>query len=254
MTTLETIFNHRTIRKYKSDPIPSPILDDILQAAVRTSTTGNMQVYSIIVTQDPEKKQQLHKLHFSQQMVLDAPLLLTFCADFNRFNHWCRLRGAEPGYDNFLSFFTASIDALIAAQNSALAAEAHGLGICYLGTTTYQADKLVQFFQLPEGVVPVTTLVIGYPDEQPALTDRLPQEAVVHHETYQPYSDERINALYSEKENLPLTAKLLEENQLDQLAKIFTQKRYTLKDNLHFSDVFLKVLQKQQYMNHHKEG
>jgi nitroreductase len=199
MTTLETIFNHRTIRKYKSDPIPSPILDDILQAAVRTSTTGNMQVYSIIVTQDPEKKQQLHKLHFSQQMVLDAPLLLTFCADFNRFNHWCRLRGAEPGYDNFLSFYTASIDALIAAQNSALAAEAHGLGICYLGTTTYQADKLVQFFQLPEGVVPVTTLVIGYPDEQPALTDRLPQEAVVHHETYQPYSDERINALYCRK-------------------------------------------------------
>lgn len=252
MTTLETIFNHRTIRKYKSDPVPSSILDDILQAAVRTSTTGNMQVYSIIVTQDQEKKQQLHKLHFSQQMVLEAPLLLTFCADFNRFNHWCRLRGAEPGYDNFLSFFTAAIDALIASQNCALAAEAHGLGICYLGTTTYQADKLVQFFQLPEGVVPVTTLVIGYPDEQPELTDRLPQEAVVHHETYQPYSDERINALYAIKESLPLTAKLLEENQLDQLAKIFTQKRYTLKDNLHFSEVFLKVLEKQQFMNHPK--
>jgi nitroreductase len=251
-STLETIFNHRTIRKYKSDPIPESHLEDILQAAVRTSTTGNMQVYSIIVTRDPEKKRALHKLHFSQQMVLDAPVLLTFCADFNRFNKWCHAREANPGYDNFLSFFTAAIDALIASQNSALAAEAHGLGICYLGTTTYQADKLVEFFGLPEGVVPVTTLVVGYPDEQPELTDRLPLEAVVHHESYQDYSVERINELYREKEALPMTAKLLEENQLDNLAKIFTQKRYTLKDNLHFSQVFQDVLHKQQFMNHNK--
>lgn len=182
-------------------------------------------------------------------MVLQAPLLLTFCADFNRFNKWCLQRGAEPGYDNFLSFFTAAIDALLASQNSALAAEAHGLGICYLGTTTYQADKLVEFFNLPEGVVPVTTLVVGYPDEAPGLTDRLPMEAVIHNESYKDYSTDDIDRLYQEKENLDLTKKLLEENQLDNLAKIFTQKRYTKKDNLHFSRVFMEVLQKQQYMN-----
>ncbi len=250
MNTLDTIFSHRTIRKYKKDPIPEHILNDVLKAAVRTSTTGNMQVYSIIVTRDQQKKEALHKLHFSQQMVLDAPVLLTFCADFNRFNLWCEQRDALPGYDNFLSFFTASIDALIASQNSALAAEAHGLGICYLGTTTYQADKLVEFFNLPAGVVPVTTLVVGYPDEQPELTDRLPLEAVVHHETYQNYSPEKINQLYAEKEQLPLTKQLLEENQLDSLAKIFTEKRYTLKDNLHFSKVFMEVIEKQQFMNH----
>jgi len=253
MNTLDTIFSHRTIRKYKSDPVPDTVLDDILQAAVRTSTTGNMQVYSIIVTKDRAKKEALHKLHFSQQMVLEAPVLLTFCADFNRFNLWCQQRDAVPGYDNFLSFFTAAIDALLASQNSALAAEAHGLGICYLGTTTYQADKLVQFFDLPTGVVPVTTLVIGYPDEKPPLTDRLPVEAVVHHETYRNYSGEEINALYDAKEQLPLTKKLLEENQLDNLAKIFTEKRYTLKDNLHFSKVFIDVLHNQQFMNHQRE-
>jgi len=253
MNTLDTIFNHRTIRKYKSDPIPEHILEDILKAAVRTSTTGNMQVYSIIVTKDQERKKALHPIHFGQQMVLDAPVLLTFCADFNRFNLWCKYRDAEPGYDNFLSFFTAAIDALLASQNAALAAEAHGLGICYLGTTTYQAGKLVDLFNLPNGVVPVTTLVVGYADETPPLTDRLPLEAVVHHEQYQNYSREQIDALYADKEKLPLTQKLLEENQLDTLAQIFTQKRYTLKDNLHFSQVFMDVIDKQGYMNNNRE-
>jgi nitroreductase len=251
--TIKTLLTHRTIRKYKNDPVPEPVLNDILQAVIRTSTTGNMQVYSVIVTTDPEKRAALHKMHFSQQMVLEAPMLLTFCADFNRFNIWCRERGAEPGYDNFLSFFTAAIDALIASQNAAVAAEAHGLGICYLGTTTYQADKLVEFFNLPDGVVPVTTLVVGYPAEDPGLTDRLPQEAVVHFETYNNYTSESISQLYEEKEQLPLTQKLLEENQLDTLAKIFTERRYTLKDNLHFSKSFLKVIENQGFMNHDRE-
>lgn len=248
--TLHTIFQHRTIRSYKNDPVPEPLLEQILQAAARASTTGNMQLYSIIVTRDPARKETLHKLHFSQQMVLDAPLLLTFCADFNRFNTWCELRDAAPGYDNFLSFFTAAIDALLAAQNSAVAAESLGLGICYLGTTTYQADKLVEFFNLPQGVVPVTTLVVGYPADIPELTDRLPLEAVVHDEIYHTWTEEKINRLYAEKESMPLTLKLLEENQLDNLAKIFTQKRYTLNDNVHFSKVLLKVLAQQQFMNH----
>lgn len=249
MDTLKTIFEHRTIRKYKSDPIPEHILNDILEAAVRTSTTGNMQLYSVIISKDKERKEQLHKLHFSQQMVLDAPVLLTFCADFNRFNKWCKLRDAVPGYDNFLSFYTASIDALIASQNSALAAESHGLGICYLGTTTYQADKLVKFFNLPAGVVPVTTLVVGYPAETPDLTDRLPLKAVIHNEEYNDYADDDINHYYKEKESLPLTQKLLEENKLDNLAKIFTERRYTKKDNLHFSNVFLDVIRNQSFMN-----
>ncbi len=250
MDTLKTILEHRTIRKYKNAPVPDDILDDILQAAIRASTTGNMQVYSIIVSKDPEKKKALHAIHFSQQMVLEAPLLLTFCADFNRFNQWCRQRDAVPGYDNFLSFITAAIDALLAAQNSALAAEAYGLGICYLGTTTYQTQKLINLFKLPPGVVPVTTLVVGYPDEDPGLTDRLPLEAVIHHEEYHSCSDQDIDRLYKEKESLPLTAKLLEENQLENLAKVFTDRRYTKKDNVHFSRLLLDVLYKQGFMNH----
>lgn len=249
MDAMETIRNHRSIRKYKSDPISKEILDQILEAAIRTSTTGNMQVYSIMVTQDEERKKELHKLHFGQDMVLQAPVLLTFNADFNRFNKWCLQRKAEPGYDNFLSFFTASIDTLIAAQNATIAAESFGLGVCYLGTTTYQAGKLVDFFNLPKGVVPITTLVIGYPDEQPDLVDRLPAEGVVHYEKYDDFSNEDIDRIYAEKEQLEETKALLEENNLETLAQIFTQNRYPKKMNVDFSRLFLEVIKNQGFMN-----
>lgn len=254
METLHTLLTHRTIRKYKGDPIPDEILDKILEAGFRASTTGNMQVYSVIVSKEVERRKELCALHFGQKMVEQAPVLLTFCADFNRFNKWCDLRNADPGYDNFLSFFTAAIDALLVAQNVAVAAEAFQLGICYLGTTTYQADKLISFFNLPEGVVPITTLVAGYPDEDPGLTDRLPGSGLIHHETYKDYSPADIEDIYREKESLPLTAKLIEENKLDNLAQIFTQKRYTKKDNLHFSKVLLDVLKQQGFMNHEAES
>ncbi|MBE0641802.1 MAG: nitroreductase family protein, partial [Bacteroidales bacterium] len=207
-----------------------------------------MQVYSIIVTRDQEMREKLLPFHFGQAMVKQAPLLLTFCADFNRFNLWCRQRDADPGYDNFLSFFTAAIDALLAAQNATIAAEAHGLGVCYLGTTTYMAPEIAALLECPRGVVPVTTLVIGYPAEEPGLTDRLPLEAIVHNESYHDYSPEDIDRLYAEKEALPHTRQLLEENQLSTLAQIFTQKRYTRKDNEAFSRKLIEFIEKQGFM------
>ncbi len=244
---LETIFNHRSIRAYKPDDIPSGILEKILAAGTRASTTGNMQVYSIVVTKDPKLRKQLWEVHFKQDMVLQAPVVLTFCADFHRFTRWCEWRNAHPGYRNFLSFFTAAIDALLAAQNVALAAEEHGLGICYLGTTTYMAGKIVEILKLPELVVPVTTLVMGYPADDPPLTDRLPPEGVIHPDTYKDYTKEDIDRIYAEKEALEETKKLLEINGKETLAQIFTDNRYTKKDNVFFSKEFLKVIEQQGF-------
>lgn len=243
----DIIFQHRSIRKYKPDPIPEKILDKILMAGSRASTTGNMQVYSMIVTTLPELKKKLWEAHLRQNMVLEAPVVITFCADFNRFNKWCIQRNAEPGYDNFLSFFTAAIDAILASQNIALEAEANGLGICYLGTATYNSDIITEILNLPSGVVPVTAIVIGYPDENPPLTDRLPMEAIVHNETYQDFTNEQINALYFERENSDETKELLKINKKDTLAQIFTDLRYTKKDNEHFSQKFLELIKKQGF-------
>jgi len=244
-----TILNHRTIRKYKSDPIHPDLLKEILISGARASNTGNMQVYSMIVTTNVLIKEKLWECHFKQDMVKKAPVIITFCADFNRFNRWCKIRKAEPGYDNFLSFTTAAIDAIIVSQNVAIAAEDKGLGICYLGTTTYMAEKIIEVLDIPNGVVPVTALVIGYPDESPELTDRLPIEAIIHNETYTEYSDGDIKYLYSEKESLPFHKELLKINNKETLAQIFTDIRYKKSDNIAFSKSFLKVLDKQGFMN-----
>ncbi|MBN2485235.1 MAG: nitroreductase family protein [Bacteroidales bacterium] len=244
-----TILNHRSIRKFKADTIPGDMLERILLSGSRASTTGNMQVYSMVVTSKAEIKDKLWEAHFKQDMVKQAPVIITFCADFNRFNKWCTQRNASPGYDNFLSFFTAAIDSLLAAQNVAIAAEAEGLGICYLGTTTYMTQRIADILELPRFVVPVTTLVMGYPDETPPLTDRLPLGAVVHYEKYIDYSSVDIDKLYLEKENLETTRKLLEVNKKETLAQIFTDNRYAKKDNVAFSQSLLAFLEKQGFMN-----
>ncbi|MEZ5072522.1 MAG: NADPH-dependent oxidoreductase [Bacteroidales bacterium] len=247
---IETLLNHVSIRKYRNEPIPESLLKEILEAGIRASTTGNMQVYSIVVTQDPARKEELAPCHFNQPMVRQAPVLLTFCADFNRFNRWCGQRKAEPGYDNFLSFFTAAIDALLVAQNVCIAAESKGLGICYLGTTTYMAGNIIDILRLPEGVVPVTAVTLGYPDGVPERTDRLPLEAVVHPEVYQDYPAERIDALYHTKETIAENQAFVKENNKETLAQVFTDIRYKKADNVLFSKSLLDVLARQGFMNH----
>jgi FMN reductase (NADPH) len=248
MIMIDTLFNHRSIRKFKNREIPRADLDRILDAATRASNTGNMQAYSIVVTTAPEIRKRLWEAHFKQDMVLEAPVHLTFCADFNRFTKWCLQRKADPGYDNFLSFLTGAIDGIIAAQNSVGAAEAMGLGICYLGTATWMAASLIDILNLPPLVVPVTSVVMGYPDETPSLTDRLPLEGVVHWERYQDYSPVDIDRIHAPREALPSTLELLQINGKETLAQIFTDNRYTRADNRQFSRAFLDVLEKQGFM------
>ncbi len=246
---VEQLLAHRTIRKYKIQPVEEEFLEKILQAGCRSATTGNMQLYSIIVTTDEENKKRLAPCHFNQPMVVNAPLVLTFCADFNRFNKWCRVSEAEPGYDNFLSFVTASIDAVIVAQTVTIAAESLGLGVCYLGTTTYMASRIIDILKLPKGVVPVTTLTIGWPDEDPEQVDRLPLKGIVHKEFYADYTEGDIASMYQEKENRPENRKFAEENNKKTLAQVFTDIRYKKSDNVLFSNMLLEVLKDQGYMN-----
>ena len=217
---IKEIANHRSIRKYKSSPIDEEVLSDILHSAARASTCGNMQLYSLVVTLDARVRAELAPCHFNQ-----------------------------PAYDNFEWFLNAATDALLAAENLALAAEAHGLGVCFLGTTLYTARDICRILHLPKGVIPLTTVVIGHPAEQPPLTDRLPLDAVVHYDRYKDYTDAEIDELWAEKEASPETAALLVENGLPNLAQIFTRNRYRREDNIAISRAYFELLREQGFFN-----
>ncbi|MCC8061857.1 MAG: nitroreductase family protein [Rikenellaceae bacterium] len=245
---IPTIQNHRSVRQFEPGrTIPDPLMTELLAAAARASTVGNMQLYSIVVTHAGGPVfAELGPCHFGQPAAVTAGALVTFCADVHRFSLWCGQRGAEPGYGNLQWFVNAAIDALLASQNFSLEAEANGLGICYLGTTTYNAADIVRILHLPKGVVPVTTVAVGYPAEPlPPLTDRLPLEAVVHRETYQDYTPEWIDEVWAAREASEETQELLKANDLPNLARIFTERRYTKADNLRFSKAYLDVLRDQ---------
>lgn len=245
---MDSIKNRRTIRKYTDQDIPDSLLNDLLEQAFRAPTMGNMQLYSVIVTRDPERKKRIAPAHFNQPMVTSAPVVLTFCADFNRFCEWCRLRDARAGYDNFLSFLNAASDTLLVTQNFCTLAEAEGLGTCYLGTTLYSAGRLIEALELPKLVIPVATITVGYPDEHPDQPERLPIEGLIHQETYHAYTDEDINRIYEAKEAMPENRHFVEINHTENLAQVFTDYRYTKEANEVISKVLLETLKKQGFL------
>lgn len=246
MKNLET---RRSIRKYADREVSDEFLNNLLEQALRTQTMGNLQLYSVIVTRDKEKKHQLAPAHFNQPMVTGAPVVLTFCADFRRTTQWARCRKADPGYDNFLSFINAATDALLYAQTFCCLADEAGLGYCYLGTTVYQPMSIIETLRLPQLVMPVATITLGWPDECPALSDRLPLDAIVHQETYRDYTPERIDQFYTPKEQLPENQEFVRINQKETLAQVFTDIRYTRHDNEALSATLLDALRHQGFLD-----
>ena len=213
---LECMKNRRSIRKYTDQDIPESLLNELLEVATRASNTGNMQLYSVVVTRDPANKEKLAPAHFNQPMITGAPVVLTFCADANRFVKWAECRKAEAGFDNLQTFIASTIDAL----------------------------------SLPRLVVPIVTVTVGYPAEPiPAQVERLPLAAVVQNETYTDFTPASIDALYREKEALEVNKQFVRENNKETLAQVFTDVRYTKKNSEHFSEVLLKVLKQQGFMN-----
>lgn len=246
---ISTMKERRSIRKYSDRPVSEELINELLSVAMRASNTGNMQLYSVVVTRDEENKKKLSPAHFNQPMITEAPVVLTFCADANRFVKWAEQRKAHAGFDNLQTFMTSSIDAMLFAEAFAEAAEEKGLGICYLGTTTYNADKIIDILNLPELVVPITTITVGYPKEPlPAVSERLPLEAVMHKEQYSNYSPESIDILYKEKEELEVNKEFTRINNKETLAQVFTDIRYTKANNEHFSGVLMEVLKKQKFI------
>lgn len=253
----DVIQGHASIRKYEDREVSQELLDQILDAGIRASSSGNMQTYSIVVTKDKELKKKLYKAHMEQSMVIDAPILVTFCADFNRMRKWLALNDAPVQFDNFMSFMIGAIDATLVSQNCALAAEDAGLGICYMGSTLANCDQIGELLNLPPNVVPVAGFSLGYPAESPAPRDRLPRHGLVHYDQYQDYSDEQVLEIYKERDEkgwqrymaVPKLKQMTEELGLKNLAQIYTIAKYTKESHQEFSQTVLNYLEKQNFMN-----
>ena len=245
---MKNLLTRKSIRKYSEKEVPDELLGRLLNEAARTQTMGNLQLYSVILTRSSEMKERLAPAHFNQPMVTSAPVVLTICADFNRTSQWARCRKADPGYDNLLSFQNAAIDALLYTQTLCNLMDEEGLGYCYLGTTVYMPQQSIDVLQLPRLVMPVATLTVGWPAEEPPLSDRLPLESFVHNETYRDYTPEAIDAFYTPKEQLPENQHFVELNHKETLAQVFTDIRYTRKDNEALSAAFIETLKRQGFL------
>lgn len=193
--------SHRSIRQFEDRPIDPGLVDEVLVEALHgSSSSGNLNMVSVIKTTDIDRKRRLYELHFEQPMVLQAPLVLTFCADSHRTRQWLAQRDARLGFGDLISWHVAGYDAIILAQTTALALESRGLGICYMGTTLHAMGALAEFLECPDHCLPVTSLVVGWPAEAPAQRDRLPGAAWIHEERYRRPGPEDIDAHFAERE------------------------------------------------------
>ena len=245
----EYFIKRKTIRRYSDAKISDELLNSLIAQAMQAPTLGGMQLYSVVVTRSDEMKRALAPCHFNQPMVTEAPVVLTFCADFNRFDKWCEASDAEPCYTNFQSFVGAMLDATIFTHQFNTAAEMAGLGCCYIGTTTYNAADIAKVLNLPPMVIPVATLTVGFPldaDSEPKA-ERLPIGAVMHNERYHDYTAESVRALYEEKESLEVNKKYVAENNKQSLAQVFTDIRYNRRNNEYFSKLFLDFIVSQGF-------
>lgn len=247
---MKNLLTRRSIRRYADRDVDEQLLQRLLSEASRTQTMGNLQLYSVVVTRSPEMKQQMAPIHFNQPMVTQAPVVLTILADFNRTSFWAKCRKAEPGYDNFLSFLNAATDALLYTQTLCNLMDEDGLGYCYLGTTIYQPQQIIDLLHLPKLTFPVATLTVGWPAEEPALSDRLPIESFVHQEQYNDYLGADIDRYYQEKEALEENQNFVHINHKETLAQIFTDIRYTRKDNEAISRTLIETLVRQGFLSY----
>jgi nitroreductase len=250
---------HRSIRQYGGRTIDPDWLDAVLaDAFAGSSSSGNLNMVSVIKTRDPQRKAKLCELHFGQPMVNQAPLVLTFCADTFRTRQWLAQRRARPGFADFISWHVAAFDAVILAQTTALALESHGLGICYMGTTLHSMREIADFLDCPENCLPVTSMVVGWPAEAPAQRDRLPPAAWIHDERYQRPTAADIDARFAERERRgrerylalgPEMARLWQEHGITSLAQYYTSKiKYDPDRFAEDSDELRALLQERGYL------
>jgi nitroreductase len=191
-STLELIHRHGSVRHYRPDPVPSEMVETIAAAAQRSSTSSNLQMMSVIAVTDAEQRKRLAELCGNQSHIAEAPVFMAWCADLNRLDRVCQLRGYKQVTEYAENFLLATVDTAIASQTAALAAESLGLGICYIGSIRNNPRAVIELLALPHLVFPVTGMTVGWPAAAPRLRPRLTTGAVLHWETYNRDQDQAL--------------------------------------------------------------
>jgi FMN reductase (NADPH) len=183
-STINQLQQHRSIRKYKSDPLTEEQLKAIIESAQSAPTSSNMQAYSVIAVTNPETKRELAKLAANQPYIEECPVFLVWCADLHRLQHATAAVEEVQMPTSTEIFIIATVDAALAAQNATLAAESLGLGTVYIGGIRDNIRDISKLLRLPKFVYPVFGMCVGYPDQEPTHRPRLPVEAILHREHY----------------------------------------------------------------------
>lgn len=196
----DVIMRRRTVRSFLDTPVEEEKVLQLLDAAIQAPSGGNIQPISIIRIEKPEGRAKLAKLAANQPWVAKAPLCFLFCVDFHRTGKWADAEGASYGGEKALmSFLLAYADVFCSAENAVLCATSLGLGTVYIGMVLAVMTEIRKEFGLPEKVVPVVALCVGYPKKVPAGIPKLPRGAMVHCERYEEKAPEELKQLYREK-------------------------------------------------------
>jgi nitroreductase len=194
--TLDQIHAHYSVRRYKPDPVPTETVEAVVAAGQRASTSSNLQTYSVVAVLDADKRERLAELCGDQRQIRQAPVFMAWCADLNRLDRVCHMRGYEQVTRYLENFLVAAVDAALAMQNAALAAESLGLGMCYIGAIRNKPQQVIELLELPRLVFPISGMTLGWPAAEPFIRPRLPLEAVLHWEHYDPAGEEEALRAY----------------------------------------------------------
>ena len=198
MDVLDLLSKHRSIRKFKSDAIDDHLFEKIILAGQASASSSFIQACTIIRITDANKRKDLRGLEGHQAYIEDAPEFLVFCADLSCSFQCCRQHHSTPVDRLTEQFIIATVDTAIVAQNTAIAAESVGLGICYIGAIRIDPFKISELLELPEHTYPVFGMCIGYPDEEPEVKPRLPLNIFLKTNVYEDKNDEREISAYDE--------------------------------------------------------
>ena len=184
---IETLLQHRSIRRFTEKPLDREQIEAIVRSAQAASTSSFIQAYSIIGVTDQQKKDKLAELAGNQAYVAANGHFFVFCADLHRHKVVGDLETADvkDSIESTEKFMVALIDAALAAQNAAIAAESMGLGICYIGGIRNDLESVKEVLKTPEYVIPLFGMAVGYPDQETDLKPRLPLEHVYMENEYQ---------------------------------------------------------------------